>query len=290
MPFVTENVNAKYPGVKKVTSPTLTEGTPAKWENDNVEAIVNALETKQDVLQKTTLPTASFDNLNTVIQYVGESTANLTNGMFYKCVSNNNVYEWQVLQTSPTLNSYFRYSNGTPAQDSDMHSAYQSTDTVMGFCFTTSPTAPLSRVAYTWVNIKGPKGDTGDTGPQGQIGNTGATGEMGPTGITSWTDLSFDSMINGDLSLSGNIVMADGYRYYSSSTSFTRITLSKETNCDTSSIMFKTGRLTTVTYPADWKFYGDDCVDGVYTAVINKTYYIIIEATPFGVIGTVNRL
>lgn len=38
--------------------------------------------------------------------------------------------------------------------------------------------------SYLVGNIKGPKGDTGETGPQGPKGETGATGPQGPKGDT----------------------------------------------------------------------------------------------------------
>ena len=61
------------------------------------EELVEGLETKQDVIQYETLPTASADNLGQIVQYIGE-TGVYINGYFYKCVSDENVdptYSWE---------------------------------------------------------------------------------------------------------------------------------------------------------------------------------------------------
>lgn len=50
-----------------------------------------------------TMPTASSDLVGTIVQYVGTTTANYTNGYFYKCVSDGEptpTYSWQVISFS----------------------------------------------------------------------------------------------------------------------------------------------------------------------------------------------
>jgi len=51
----------------------------------------------QDKMQFSTMPSASADYLNKIIQYIGK-TGTYTNGTFYKCVSNgeeNPTYTWE---------------------------------------------------------------------------------------------------------------------------------------------------------------------------------------------------
>ena len=60
------------------------------------EELQEGLDTKQDVIQYETLPTASEDNVGDIVQFVG-TTGEYTNGYFYKCVSDGAVtptYEW----------------------------------------------------------------------------------------------------------------------------------------------------------------------------------------------------
>jgi hypothetical protein len=67
--------------------------------NDNS---INAdLSGKQDIIQYSTIPTASVDNLSKIIQYVGSTTNDYTNGYFYKCVSDGQdpaTYSWENIQ------------------------------------------------------------------------------------------------------------------------------------------------------------------------------------------------
>lgn len=58
-------------------------------------ATQEALDLKSDIIQYSTLPEASIDNFDKVIQYVGTSTAEYTKGYFYVCVEKNGTYEWQ---------------------------------------------------------------------------------------------------------------------------------------------------------------------------------------------------
>lgn len=52
------------------------------------------LANKQDIIQKTTLPTASSTEEGNIYQYVGATENSLVNGFFYKCVDNDGTYEW----------------------------------------------------------------------------------------------------------------------------------------------------------------------------------------------------
>lgn len=55
------------------------------------------LATKQDVIQYSTMPTASNDNLGKIVQYIGTTNSTYTNGYFYQCVSDGQstpTYSW----------------------------------------------------------------------------------------------------------------------------------------------------------------------------------------------------
>ena len=56
------------------------------------------IDTKQDILQFATMPTASADNVGDIIQYIGTTDLNFTNGRWYKCVSDGQepaTYSWE---------------------------------------------------------------------------------------------------------------------------------------------------------------------------------------------------
>lgn len=47
-----------------------------------------------DSIQKESLPVASEEEVDNIYQYIGETTATLTNGYFYKCIENDGSYSW----------------------------------------------------------------------------------------------------------------------------------------------------------------------------------------------------
>lgn len=53
------------------------------------------LSDKQDIIQYSTMPTASASNEGQIVQYVGTTDSTYTNGYFYKCVEDTNVYSWE---------------------------------------------------------------------------------------------------------------------------------------------------------------------------------------------------
>lgn len=46
-------------------------------------------------IQYSTMPTASSSNVGQIIQYTGTTTNDYTNGYFYECIEDNNVYSWE---------------------------------------------------------------------------------------------------------------------------------------------------------------------------------------------------
>lgn len=74
---------------------------------------------KQDLMQVSTLPTASASNEGKIYQYVGTTTASYTNGYFYKSVENSGSYSWEEVQLQEDQSIEFKtieeYRNLTPA-------------------------------------------------------------------------------------------------------------------------------------------------------------------------------
>lgn len=68
------------------------------------KVIKEALDTKQDIMQYSTMPSAQ-DNLGKIVQYTGTNTVNYTNGYFYKAVydSESDVYLWTVIKFSADM-------------------------------------------------------------------------------------------------------------------------------------------------------------------------------------------
>ena len=76
------------------------------------------LSDKQDIMQYSTMPTASSSNEGKIVQYIGTTTNDYTNGYFYKCVSDEEetpTYSWEnvEVQTSGGGNENVFWYDGT---------------------------------------------------------------------------------------------------------------------------------------------------------------------------------
>ena len=76
------------------------------------DKITSLLSKKQDIMQVTTMPTASASNSGAIIQYTGATTASYTNGYFYKCVENSGSYAWQVIQVQASGSGNYVQKSG----------------------------------------------------------------------------------------------------------------------------------------------------------------------------------
>lgn len=63
-------------------------------------------------IQYSTMPTASADIVNKIVQYTGTTNQNYTNGYFYKCVLSNNNYIWENVPVQDGSNMPFSIVNG----------------------------------------------------------------------------------------------------------------------------------------------------------------------------------
>ena len=79
--------------------------------------------------------------------------------------------------------TFIMYSTNSPTQDSDIHST---PDNWMGIYCGTSSTAPTSYQAYQWFEIKGEKGDTGDSVAVSSTAVDYAIGDDGTTVPQNW--------------------------------------------------------------------------------------------------------
>lgn len=92
-------------------------------------ATKSELADKQDIIQYSTMPTASADNVGDIVQFVGTTTASYTNGYFYKCVSDGAdpaTYSWEEVEVQASsggsglpdqtgMSGRFLTTNGTDA-------------------------------------------------------------------------------------------------------------------------------------------------------------------------------
>ena len=69
---------------------------------ENIIAINNAIDNKQDILQYSTLPTASSDNVGKIVEFIGTTTADYTNGYFYQCKFDGTNYRWVQKDVQPS--------------------------------------------------------------------------------------------------------------------------------------------------------------------------------------------
>lgn len=61
----------------------------------NSGGIVQIIEMSEDDFQHNEMPTPSAEYLNKIIQYIGNTTSEYTNGFFYKCVESSGNYLWE---------------------------------------------------------------------------------------------------------------------------------------------------------------------------------------------------
>ena len=60
------------------------------------------LANKQDIMQYSTMPTASADNVGDIVQFVGTTDSTYTNGYFYKCTESSGSYSWVQTDVQPS--------------------------------------------------------------------------------------------------------------------------------------------------------------------------------------------
>ena len=87
---------------------------------ENIVAINNEIDDKQDILQYSTLPTASSDNVGSIVEYIGTTTADYTNGYFYQCRFDGINYKWVQKDVQP--------SGGGTGSDNVIEGYFNATD------------------------------------------------------------------------------------------------------------------------------------------------------------------
>lgn len=88
---------------KTLTSNDFTTAEKTKLdslENYNDSEIKTEIAAKQDIIQYTVMPEADASLANKIVQYIGNTTATYTQGLFYKCVNALTEYKWQVISVS----------------------------------------------------------------------------------------------------------------------------------------------------------------------------------------------
>ena len=88
-----------------LSAPVVVDGTSKTTVEDTLSALNTYADKKAE--QYATLPTASVDLLNKIVQYTGSTTATYTNGHFYKCIqtpeSDPATYEWSAVAVQDTV-------------------------------------------------------------------------------------------------------------------------------------------------------------------------------------------
>lgn len=101
-------------------------------DDNGLATVLTALKSlfplKTDIpeIQYTTMPTASVDNLGSVVQFIGTTSANYTNGYFYKCVSDGQdpaTYSWEEVEVQTTPETVPTVVAATHANNFDMLNA-----------------------------------------------------------------------------------------------------------------------------------------------------------------------
>ena len=87
---------------------------------ENIVAINNEIDEKQDILQYSTLPTPSSDNVGAIVEYIGTTTSDYTNGYFYQCKFDGTNYRWVQKDVQP--------SGGGTGSDNVIEGYFNATD------------------------------------------------------------------------------------------------------------------------------------------------------------------
>lgn len=84
------------------------------------------------IIQYSTVPTATSSLVGTIIQYTGATTVDYTNGYFYKCVDNSSVYSWEeiVFGSIITVDSSLSTVSENPVQNKVITNALNNKSTV----------------------------------------------------------------------------------------------------------------------------------------------------------------
>ncbi len=83
-------------------------------------SILDKLDTKEDKFRYSTMPTASVDYLNKIVEYIGTTDSTYTNGYFYQCRFDGTNYSWVQKNVQP--------SSGGTGGDGVVDGYYNSTD------------------------------------------------------------------------------------------------------------------------------------------------------------------
>lgn len=83
-------------------------------------SILDKLDEKEDKFRYSTMPTASVDYLNKIVEYIGATDSTYTNGYFYQCRFDGTNYEWVQKNIQP--------SGGSTGGDGVVDGYYNSTD------------------------------------------------------------------------------------------------------------------------------------------------------------------
>ena len=114
--------------------------------NNNFTKINQDLQAAETVFRFETMPTASVDYVDKIVEYIGQTDETYTNGYFYKCVLDGSVYKWQQQNVQP---------------DSVINLNGQDTRQASFYAPTTSGTSGQvlksagANASPTWVNVDG---------------------------------------------------------------------------------------------------------------------------------------
>lgn len=73
-----------------------------------IQTLAEGLDAKNAIFQYSTMPTAASTNVGQIVQFVGTSTSDYTNGYFYKCIADSGAgtYVWEAIPTQEAANIF----------------------------------------------------------------------------------------------------------------------------------------------------------------------------------------
>jgi len=104
-------------------------GTHVAWNGTGWDPLSGSIDlsSKQDVMQYETMPPAIASSLGKIVQYIGEDTAQFTNGYYYKLDWDSSDLKWKPLQTfkTPEVSHIVSTSTGQVIIDLDSSSSFE---------------------------------------------------------------------------------------------------------------------------------------------------------------------
>ena len=152
----------------------------------------NDIDCGQVLPQYDTMPVPSTTNEGQILQYIGNTTSNYTNGYYYKCVNDGGVYKWVNIKVQDG-EEIFRYSILPTADNSNVGNIVQ----YIGTTTTNYTNGYYYQCKFDGTNYRWVQKDVQPSG--GTSGNSVVNGYYNPTDHKFYEELAYINEIIGEV-------------------------------------------------------------------------------------------